>query len=60
METTQVRQEILPIVSLGIFAHLTEARRSKELDQAPRLKKQYTVLQKKLAKINADERKVWR
>jgi hypothetical protein len=54
----QVRAEILPIVSLGIYAHLSDARRARELDQAPRLKKQYALLQKKLAKMSPEEKKV--
>jgi hypothetical protein len=54
----QVRAEILPIVSLGIYAHLSDARRARELDQAPRLRKQYALLQKKLAKMSPEEKKV--
>ena len=53
-EKPLVRQQLLPLISLGTWSSLLETRRQKEFAVYPRLQKQWTSLQKKQAALDAD------
>ncbi|KNC77461.1 hypothetical protein SARC_10077 [Sphaeroforma arctica JP610] len=53
LENSVVRQEVLPCVSLGVWTHVTDVRRQKELKQSSRIARQWKTLNKRTSQITA-------